>query len=202
MLAGRTLLKRYKQKEKFVIATTLLENPETHDKLMSKSLGTGVGLNESPKAMFAGIMQLPDAGILQIFIDCTRMELTDIEDLRKRMENGENPRDIKFILAREIVSMYHGAEAAKIAHENWTLQVSSKQLATDIPELSFDNGSDLLVRLVDIGIVDSKSKARQLIEGGGIRVGDQKLDLNNFRSALVNGAILHIGKKHSFIIKR
>lgn len=126
MLAGRTLLKRYKNKNKFVITTTLLENPETGEKLMSKSLGTGIGLNESPNDMFRKVMQLPDCSIKQVFIDCTRLSLREINQYITDIKAGANPRDIKLLLAREIVGMYHGSEKAIGAEKFWISTISEK----------------------------------------------------------------------------
>ena len=201
MLAGRTLLKRYKDKEKFVIATTLLENPETGEKLMSKSLGTGVGLNEPPKRMFAGVMRLPDAGIIQTFIDCTRVTMAEIESLKSRMAAGENPRDIKMILGYEVTKMYHGEAEAQAAREAWVAEVSNKETAADLPEVSVNPTTDLLDTIVYLGIVDSKSKARRLFDEGAVRVGTTKLTLDGYQSEILDGAVLSVGKKHQFIIR-
>lgn len=201
MLAGRTLLKRYKDKEKFVITTTLLENPETGEKMMSKSLGTGIGLNESPKEMFIKTMQLPDAGILQTFVDCTRLDMGEIKAIEKRLKSDENPRDIKMILAREIVTMYHGKEEAEIAEKRWISEISNKELATDIKTIKFDHDTDLIEKIVELGIVDSKSKARRLIEEGAVKVNEEKLNLDNYRDAIANKSVLSIGKRHKFIVE-
>lgn len=199
MLAGRTLLKRYKQKEKFVIATTLLENPETGEKLMSKSLGTGIALSEPPNEMFIKVMRLPDAGIVQCFIDCTRMSLEDIGSIKKDLKNGKNPRDVKLLLARRITEMYHGDGAAKSAEENWVSQVSKREDNGNYPVLSIDNQVDLAEAIVSLGVVGSKNKARRLFDEGAIRIGANKID-QSF-SDFIDGDILSVGKKHKFVIK-
>jgi tyrosyl-tRNA synthetase len=199
MLAGRTLLKRYKNKDKFVITTTLLENPVTGEKLMSKSLGTGVGLDESAKSMFMKIMQLPDPGVMQCFVDCTRLSMREIEGYRTRLNNNENPRDIKLALAEEIVRMYHGKDAAKKAHEDWVSEVSEKNLADDISSIVIPTEQlTVLDHVMRVGVVESKSKARQLILQGAIRLNENRLE--EFDSILqpADGDILHIGKKHAF----
>jgi len=202
MLAGRTLLKRYKDKEKFVITTTLLEDPETGEKLMSKSLGTGVGLNEDPKSMFIKIMQLPDSGIMQCFVDCTRLPLTDIGEIQKRLKGGENPRDIKAELATEIVTMYHGKEAAEKAKIVWFSEVSNKQAPINIPDINFTKDDNLIDKLLELKIVDSKSNARRLIEEGAVKVNGSKVNLDNADEQLRDSSILTIGKKHTYTIKR
>lgn len=201
MLAGRTLLKRYKNKEKFVIATTLLENPETGEKLMSKSLGTGVGLNESAKDMFFKTMQLADAGIVQCFIDCTRIDMDDIETIKQELQAGANPRDIKMKLAHEVVAMYHGTDQAKKAQEDWISEVSKKQVGTNIQSVSITSDADILQVLIDLGIGGSRSKVRKLFDEGAVRIDDIKVTSESYRNAVHDGSILTIGKKHQFVIK-
>lgn len=199
MLAGRTLLKRYKNKDKFVITTTLLENPETGEKLMSKSLGTGVGLDESAKSMFVKTMQLPDPGVMQCFVDCTRLSLKEIDEFRTRLENKENPRDIKLALAEEIVRMYHGDDEAKKAREDWISEVSEKNIADDVKSIAIPAETlTVLDHVMSVGVVESKSKARQLILQGAIRLNEDRLEDFDATLSPVDGDILHIGKKHTF----
>lgn len=198
MLAGRTLLKRLKNKEKFVITTTLLENPETGEKLMSKSLGTGVGLDESAKSMFIKTMQLADPGILQVFTDCTRLSLEEIDVYRKRLNAGENPRDIKLALATEIVRMYHGEKAAQKAQQDWISEVSQKSVADDIKILTVVSPMNLIDVIVSAEIVDSKGKARRLIAQGAVRMNDIRIEPETEEIVATNDSILRIGKKHSF----
>lgn len=200
MLAGRVLLKRYKNKEKFVIATTLLENPETGEKMMSKSLGTGIALNEDPKNMFFKTMQLPDAGIIQCFIDCTRKDMQEINELRDRLKDGTNPRDVKLQLAYEIVKMYHGRVAAETAQNDWIAQVSKKEVSTDLPTLRIIGG-DLLEAIVNEHLFDSKSKVRRLMNEGAVKINGVRVDLDTYTNHLGDGAILSIGKKHTFVIE-
>lgn len=201
MLAGRTLLKRFKNKEKFVITTTLLENPKTGEKLMSKSLGTGVGLDESAKSMFIKTMQLADPGILQVFTDCTRLSLKEIDVYRQRLEAGENPRDIKIALATEIVRMYHGEAAAQKARQDWVAEVSQKSVADDIQTLTVQSPVNLVDIITSQGIVDSKGKARRLIAQGAVRVNDIRIEPETKEIVVVNNSIIRVGKKHSFKLK-
>jgi len=199
MLAGRTLLKRFKNKEKFVITTTLLENPETGEKLMSKSLGTGVGLDESAKSMFVKIMQLPDPGVMQCFVDCTRLSLDEIDTYKKQLNNGVNPRDVKLALAKEVVGMYHGEQEAARAFDNWLSEVSQKNIAEDIPSIPLPTEPVSVVECVfATGVVESKAQSRRLIAQGAIRLNEDRLEEADVPIAAQDGDILHIGKKHTF----
>ena len=196
MLAGRTLLKRYRQKEKFVITTTLLVNPDTGEKLMSKSLGTGVGLDLGAKEMFFKIMQISDAGIYQCFVDCTRLSMGEIAEIKKRLDSNENPRDIKKELAREVVSMYHGSEAAFDAEGQWVSEVSHKNLAQDIHTVQIGSDESIVDLIARLDIVKSRGEARRLIKQNAVKINNNRV--NNENATLINGDILHVGKKHAF----
>ena len=111
-LIGRNLLKKLKGKEKFVVAITLMENPKTGE-LMSKSKGNGVFLGGSPEEMFGQIMSQPDEMIKILFINNTYIPSEEINKFEEEMEKGTNPRDIKIILAKEIVKVHYGEQKAK-----------------------------------------------------------------------------------------
>lgn len=195
MLAGRTLARRYLDKEKFVMTTTLLVNPVTGEKLMSKSLGTGIGLNESAEEMFGKVMALADEGVIQTFIDCTRLDMNAIEEKRSRLAGGTNPKDIKLELAHEIVRMYHGEEAAVHAEADWTSKFSAKEIPEDMPEAKVAHGTKLLDVLVLHGCVDSKTQARRLFEQGSItnlETGDKVTD---YDTVVETPLTLKVGKK-------
>lgn len=171
MLAGRTLLKRYKNKEKFVLTTTLLVNPKTGEKLMSKSLGTGVGLNDSPSEMFGKIMALPDEGIIQCFVDSTRLSLDEIDDIKRELEAGGNPRDAKLRLAAEVVEMYHGTAAAEAARESFLAAFSGRGLPAEMPEFNLAGREmTFLDVLAESGLATSKGEGRRLIEQGAVEM--------------------------------
>ena len=200
MLAGRTLQKRFNSKDKFVISTTLLENPETGEKLMSKSLGTGVGLDLTAKEMFFKIMQLPDAGIKQCFIDCSRLSLDEIASITRRLEAGENPRDIKLLLATEIVGMYHGGEAALQSKDTWLDEVSQKKVTEDVRTIQLGADESLFDVVVRLGIAPSKGAVRRMMQQGGIKINETKI-VNEDSIALADGDVVRIGKKHAFKVK-
>ncbi len=167
MLAGRTLVKAIQQKEKFVITTTLLENPITGEKLMSKSLGTGVGLNEDAISMYQKVMKLPDEGVIQCFVDCTYMALADIGDLKNQLEEGMNPRDLKMKLAYTIVTMYHSSEEAEKAQVEF-VNVFQKDLLPEHVEEIKAEGRTFSEVIIQNNILPSNSELRRLAEVGAI----------------------------------
>ena len=195
MLAGRTLLKRYKDKEKCVMTTTLLVNPKTNEKLMSKSLGTGVSLDSNADEMFGKTMALPDEGILQCFIDCTRLSMQEVGLIKNQLSDGVNPKDIKLKLAKEIVAMYHSKQAAEDATDAWTKQFSNRETPDHIED--FNVSTDIVTwadLLVAANLASSKSDARRLVGQGAVKLNGNKVDIEtlDFQS----GDILKTGKRN------
>ncbi len=201
-LAGRTLLQRYKHKEKFVFITTLLQNPVTGEKMMSKSLGTGVFLNESPESMYGQIMSQADANILQIFVDCTTLSLADIAEIKKQLADpATNPRDLKARLAFEIVKLYRGVEAATAAAASFEKTFSKGGVPDEIQEVSLGQNETLAEVLIKAGVVDSKTEWRRLIDNGAVKnVDDTKITDPNFVPE--NGMVLKIGKRRFVKVAR
>ncbi len=195
MLAGRTLVKRYLGREKFVMTTTLLTNPTTGEKLMSKSLGTGIGLSEDPVAMFGKVMALDDGGIVQVFTDCTRLSQEEVAGVRARLERGENPKDIKLELAHEIVRMYHTDADADRARTDWVAKFSAREVPSDVQTISGSQGELIVEVLVRHNLVESKTHARRLVEQGAIRDATSGEKLTAYDAPLTHPVTLKVGKK-------
>lgn len=172
-LAGRTLQKKYNNKEKFVFITTLLVNPVTGEKMMSKSLGTGIFLDSSVNDMFGKIMSQADENIYQLFVDCTFVPMEEIKIIKSKLDKEEvNPRDLKVDLAYEIVKIYHGEEKAKEAKNYFISTFSKKEVPDEMPEIKPD-AYDLISVLLQSGLVKSKSEARRVIDQGGVKVNQE-----------------------------
>ncbi len=193
MLAGRTLVKNYQKRDKFVMSTTLLENPVTGEKLMSKSLGTGIALDETAENMFGKVMNLPDEAIMQVFIDCTYLSMDEIDGIENELQKGANPRDIKLRLAKEIVTIYHGIDLAQKAYNNFISTFSNKEIPSDVAELVPQN-YDLLSVLLESKFVSSKSEARRVLEQKGIKV--DGVVVTDEKLMLQKGQVLQKGKIH------
>ncbi|MEK9171814.1 MAG: tyrosine--tRNA ligase [Patescibacteria group bacterium] len=163
-LAGRTLLKKLKNKEKFVFITTLLENPVTGEKMMSKSQGTGVFLDFDAGKMYGALMAQPDGNMRQLFIDCTWLELSEIENILI----AKNPRDAKIHLAREIVSIYHGEKVAEEAEKNFIETFSKGGIPKDIKTIKVGKDMSLAEILIQQGLVSSKTEFNRLSKAGAI----------------------------------
>jgi tyrosyl-tRNA synthetase len=196
MLAGRILVKNLQGREKFVITTTLLENPITKEKLMSKSLGTGVGLDETPESMYGGIMAQADVNIPQLFTDCTYIPLSEIDKIKNDLNNNKiNPRDLKMKLAYEIVKIYHGEKKAKDAQKNFVDTFQKKEIPKEIPELKSKPGELVSEVLVKNKILSSKSEWRRLVLENAIHDLSKNQNITDVNLKLSANLTLKIGKK-------
>ena len=193
-LAGRTLLKRLKNKEKFVIAMDLMANPKT-GALMSKSQGTGVFIDSTPNDLFGAIMSQPDEMIDPLFLMCTRIPMSEKDALI-----ALGPREAKARIAFDIVRRFHGEIAAKSAEESFNNAFSKGGVPDDIQEVTIADGESLADALVKAKIVPSKTEWRRLIEAGGIKTEDDvKITDPNFKPA--KGMVLKIGKRRFAKVK-
>ncbi len=163
MLAGRTLLKRLKNKEKFVIAVDLVVDPKTGKK-MSKSEGNFIGLKENPTDMFGKIMALSDEFVIPVLRDCTFLPIEKIEEIEKELSNGKNPKDIKIFLAKEIIGIYHNKELADKVANDFETTFSKKEIPEDILEVEV-NEKDLLSEVfLRQNVVSSKGEFARLVK--------------------------------------
>jgi tyrosyl-tRNA synthetase len=190
-LTGRTLLKKLKNKNKFVVAVTLMENPKTGE-LMSKSKGTGIFLDTVANDKFGQIMSQSDEMIEILFVNCTTLPLSEIEIIMK-----DNPRDAKLRLATEIVAIYHGEESARSAREYFINTISNKQIPNDVkiveclaPEIP------VIDYMIEAGLATSKSDARRKIEQGGVSVDGEKIVSVDFMldSDIHDDKVVKVGK--------
>jgi len=197
MLAGRTLLSKIKNKNKFVLSTTLLENPVTGKKLMSKSIGGSyVAINDEPNNMFGKIMALPDETIIPVFIDCTNVDLSEIENIKKSLSEAVlNPKEAKIQLAGEVVKMFWDEQSAVSAKNNFEAVFSGGAVPENIEEVVVNKDSKLVDILIDKKLVSSKSEMQRLVGEGAIKnlEGDIKIDNRDF--VVGETIVLKIGKK-------
>jgi len=171
------------------------------EKLMSKSLGTGIGLNESPMNMYGKAMSLPDEVITRCFIDCTFWPVDKIKKTEKEIGKLK-PRDFKMMLAHEIVKMYHGEKKAGEAEEFFIKTFQKKEIPEEIPEIRAEKGEKLADVLIKEGIIKSKSEWRRLVDEQAIHDLGNKIEINDYHFKVEKETILKIGKKRFIKIKQ
>lgn len=196
MLAGRTLQSAFGKREKFVLTTKLIEG--TDGRLMSKTYENCVYINDAPGDMFGKLLSMKDELITLYMECCTDIPEKEIADAEKAMKKGENPKEFKVRLAKEIVTMYHSAEAAEKAAEEFDRVFKGGGLPDDMPETTAKKGSALIDVLVENGLISSKSEARRLIEQSGIKLNDVPVSSVD---ATVEEGIVKVGKRKFLSLK-
>ncbi len=194
MLAGRTLLQAYKQKEKHVLTTPLIEG--TDGRKMSKSYGNVINITDSPQDMFGRTMSMSDDLIIKYFLLCTDVPFKEVDEMDKAIKAGSNPRDAKVRLARELVKMYHSAEAADQAQKDFETMFKKKGVPDEIPEFKL-NGDRNIVDLLELcKLIQSKSEGRRMIQQGCVWINqDQKITSHEEVIHLEEGMIVQVGKR-------
>lgn len=193
MLVGRDLIKEIKNKEKFVITMKILE--DSNGKKMGKTDGNAVSMLDNEFEMYGKVMSWTDDMMLRAFEISTYLPSVEIEKIKEQLEKGANPREIKGILAREIVKVYHGEEKAKKAEENFIATFKKGGIPEDIQEIKVEKGSGLCNIVVSNKIVSSNTEFRRLITAGAIsdmKTGGKITD-PNFK--IESEIVLKIGKK-------
>lgn len=190
--AGRTLQKRYGQKEQDVMTVSMLEG--TDGRKMSASWGNVISLLDSPEDMFSKLMTVNDDLIIKYFTLGTDLSLSKIQETGQRLESGENPRDIKIKLAYEITKLYHGENKAENAKESFVKIFQKEEVPENVPEV--ENGKPWEV-LHTSGITSSTSAAMRLLKEGGVTdmTDNKKVTA---KDELISGHVYKIGK-HRFI---
>jgi len=192
MLAGRTLLRAMKNKEKLVMAMEMLTDAD--GKKMSKTDNNFVGLNDDGQNMFGKIMSWPDTMIVNSFRILTDLPLDEIKEIEKKLKKGENPKDFKVQLAYEVTRIFKGEAEANHAREHF-ISVFSKGEKPAHVETVFSSKKNIVEALVEVGMVSSKSEARRAIEQGGVKVDDDVVE--GFDCELTPGKhLVQKGKRH------
>lgn len=186
MLIGRELQKKMRQREKFVMTLSMILGID--GKTMSKTSGNCIWLNDSADQMFGKIMSIPDTLTFNYFETLTRVPLQSIK--------GLSPLESKTRLAKEIVNLYHGEEAAIRAEREFSRIFKEKGLPSKIPAVSIkEQAINILDLLVKIKMVPSKTEARRLIVQGGVKIdGEVQKDWQKIVK-IKKGEIVQVGKR-------
>jgi len=197
-LTGRSLLRKYRDKEKFVVAVNLMENPKTGT-LMSKSNGTGVFLGGGAQSMFGQIMAQPDEMIEVILVNNTRIPLESIDEL----DISNNPRDAKLFTAVEVTSLFYGRKAAEEEKQYFIETFSKQKFPEDAPIVQIaDNEMILIGLLVKCVPEKSKSELRRLVSSNAVSIDGVKYKDALESLDLITERELKIGKRLFFRISK
>jgi tyrosyl-tRNA synthetase len=193
MLAGRTLLREMKHREKFVLTCKLLADQT--GKKMGKTEGNMITLGDAPEDMYGKVMSWTDGMIVSGFELCTDVSKKEIDSIHDEMEHGENPVSFKRRLAAEIVKTFIGAKEASSAAEQFDRVHRDHEIPEVVPTWKLEVGSGKLVDvLVETKLASSKSDARRQIEQGGVKVNESVV--SEAMSDVKAGDLIQKGKRH------
>ncbi|PKM79990.1 MAG: tyrosine--tRNA ligase [Firmicutes bacterium HGW-Firmicutes-14] len=201
LLMGRHLQKEYGQEPQVALMMPILEGLDGVQK-MSKSLGNYIGITESPREMYGKTMSIADELMIRYFELVTPVEMEEIRVIEAGLKDGSlHPRDVKMRLGREIVTIYHGAEAALAAETEFKNIFQKKELPDEVPQFrlekdQLDNGKIWLPKLLHIsGLAASTSEGKRLIKQGAVRINDDKAVDPDIKFMPEDGSIIKAGKR-------
>jgi tyrosyl-tRNA synthetase len=197
LLVGRQLQQTYGQPPQIVMTMPLLQGLDGVNK-MSKSLGNYVGIAEPPLEMFGKIMSISDELMWRYFELLSARSLGDLRQLRDEAAGGRNPRDIKFLLATEIVTRFHDAAAAERALADFIARHRDQSVPEDLPRLevvALEGSMGIAHLLKAAGLVASTSEAVRLIQQGGVRIDGERVDDRSLAIAAGVEHVFQVGKR-------
>jgi tyrosyl-tRNA synthetase len=197
LLVGRELQKAYGQAPQVVLTMPLLEGLDGVNK-MSKSLGNYIGIAEAPDEMFGKLMSISDT-LMWRYLELLSFESTaTLAGWRAEIEQGLNPRDVKFRLGREIVGRFHGPAAGEAAVAAFIARFQQGALPEDMPEVNLiapPGGLGVAQLLKEAGLTASTSEAMRLIKQGGVRLDGEKVADPALAIAVGGTHIVQVGKR-------
>jgi tyrosyl-tRNA synthetase len=195
LLVGRDLQRDYDQDPQVVITTPLMEGTDGVKK-MSKSYDNAIGLTDEPGDMYGKTLSIPDELIVPYFELSTDVSAEELQNINSRLKDGENPRDMKRQLAREIVTIYHSPEAAKAAESNFDRIFVEGDEPEEMDEYIVEKSPVVVLNVIhDAGLVSSKREGRRLIEQGGVKIDGEKISDINSEIVVDKPRILRVGKR-------
>ncbi len=197
LLMGRQLQESFGQDPQVVMTMPLLEGLDGVNK-MSKSLGNYIGVTEPPQDMFGKLMSVSDSLMWRYFDLLSFRSNGEIENFRREVDEGRNPMEIKFELAREITARFHGEMAAQQAREAFSTRSQKRELPENVEKrtIAIDQDAISVAQLLKMaGLVQSTSAANRLIEQGGVRIDGEKISDTKCSVQVGSRHLFQVGKR-------
>jgi tyrosyl-tRNA synthetase len=197
LLVGRELQKHWGQEPQIILTMPLLEGLDGVNK-MSKSLGNYVGITESPQEQFGKLMSISDTLMWRYYELLSFRSSAEIETLRAEVEGGRNPRDVKVLLAQEIVARFHNHAAAERALAEFEARFREGAMPEDMPEVTVEtSGAPIVITQVlkQAGLTASTSEAMRMIDQGGVKLDAEKITDKTLQLAAGKTVVLQVGKR-------
>ncbi|MBT7495414.1 MAG: tyrosine--tRNA ligase, partial [Candidatus Marinimicrobia bacterium] len=195
LLVGRDLQREYNQAPQAIITLPLLEGTDGVEK-MSKSYGNDIGLTDSPEDMYGKSMSISDEMIEKYFILAADADTETVLKVHQQLEDPSiNPRDIKRELARAIVALYHGNDAALSAEQYFDRVVVNKDIPDEMDEVVLKEDELLIEIITAEGLTKSKGDARRMLKQGAVRVEGEKISDMNHMLFKRKEVVIKVGKR-------
>mgnify|MGYP001815665585 FL=1 len=197
LLMGRQLQEQHGQKPQVVLTMPILEGLDGVQK-MSKSLNNYIGIDDTPNDMFGKIMSVSDELMWRYFELLSFRPMSEIEGFKQEIESGKNPRDIKFLLAEEIIARFHSKEDAVSAREGFIAQFSKNKIPDDIPEFTLEAGAEgmpIANLLKESGLTPSTSEAMRMIKQGAVKLDGEKITDKSLKVSAGTSGVFQVGKR-------
>ena len=197
LLVGRELQKQNNQPPQIVITVPILEGLDGVKK-MSKSLDNYIGINEPANEVFGKIMSISDELMWRYFELLSSRPITEIESLKQQVENGMNPRDVKYQLAEEMVERFHSKSSAQSARREFIARFQKGDVPEDIKEITVElTGESLPLAnlLKNAGLVETTSDSHRLVKQGAVRIDDQRISDSRLNIPAGASHIIRVGKR-------
>jgi tyrosyl-tRNA synthetase len=205
LLVGRDILREQGMEPQVALTMPILPGTDGVEK-MSKSLDNYIGITESPQQIYGKTLSIPDRLIYEYFVLATNVAAADLVSVKAELDNPmNNPRNTKRRLARELVTLYHSREAARLAEEEFDRIFVKKDLPDEVPErtVSAEGGTIGIIKLLtEAGLVTSNSEARRMVDQGAVSVDGSKVVDPNALVSLERSAIVKVGKRRFARVSR
>ncbi len=198
LLMGRQLQQAFGQTPQIVVTMPLLEGLDGVSK-MSKSLNNYVGITDAPDEMFGKLMSVSDDLMWRYFELLTFRPLAEIEGLRASVADGENPRDVKFQLAKELVARFHDTQAADSALDSFINRFRNNQLPDDMPEIALECGNEGVLGIAHLlqqaDLVASTSEAFRMLKQGAVKIDGARVEDRALSIPAGSTHVFQVGKR-------
>ncbi|MEW9900087.1 tyrosine--tRNA ligase [Chitinivorax sp. PXF-14] len=197
LLMGRELQKQHAQAPQVVLMMPLLEGLDGANK-MSKSLANYIGIDEAPNDIFGKVMSISDELMWRWYQLLSFRPLAEIAELKLAVAGGRNPRDVKVMLAQELVARFHCQADAEAALADFEARFQRGAIPDDVPEVNLTLDGDVvgIVQLLKLaGLTTSTSEAMRMIEQGGVKADGEKVSDKGLQLAKGQSVVLQVGKR-------
>jgi tyrosyl-tRNA synthetase len=198
LLVGRQLQQGYGQEPQVVITVPILEGLDGVQK-MSKSVGNYIGITEPPDEMFGKLMSISDELMWRYFELLSLRPMTEIKSWRRSVAQGENPRDVKFRLAEELVARFNSLDAAERAKQSFIARFQKGAMPDEVPEVAVaappDGHLPIANLLKEAGLVKSTSEALRMIEQGAVRIDGERIEDKATAVGAGSTRVYQVGKR-------